>query len=68
MGSALRTLEQGGMSAMLSLISLLIFVTLFVGVIYWTMRKSHDETFEQARNLPFKGENEGETPGENINE
>ena len=56
------------MSATLSLISLLIFVTVFVGVIYWTMHKSHDDTFEQARNLPFIGENEGETQGDKIHE
>lgn len=68
MGSALRTLEQGGLSATLSLISLLVFVTLFVGIVYWTMRKSHDDTYERARNLPFEGENDGETQGDKIHE
>lgn len=56
MGTALRTLEQGGASATLSLISLLIFASVFIGVIVWTFRRSHDEPFEQARNLPFSDE------------
>ena len=68
MGSALRRLEQGGISALLSLTSLVIFVALFIGLVYWTMSKSHDESFEQARNLPFNDENEGETPGEETHE
>lgn len=63
MGAALRVLEQGGASATLSLISLLLFVTVFVGVIVWTLRKSHDEPFEQARHLPFDDEDHHHTGG-----
>lgn len=63
MGAALRTLEQGGTSAMLSLVSLLIFVSLFVGVVVWTMRKKHDEPFERARNLPFHEQDEANGHG-----
>lgn len=68
MGAILSTLEQGGSSAIYSLISLVTFFCLFTGVVIWTMRKSHDDTFEQARHLPFKDENEGKTPGEMIHE